>query len=394
MKRLKDFYFRTWRQAVAVLLLTAVGYLVFFHNLGDLLPGYAPSEVASYHASEHFKGIVAHPVDAPYKVLVYGIIHFAPNHLFATRVVAAGIGVLACLLFFVVVHAWFSYRIAFLTTILFATSNGLLHIARLGSPLVLQLALLLLIAGALWLQNTAHRTIALYGTIAVLVAAIYIPGLVWFELLGLVLWRKAVMNELRKLSWPHVTLVSLLGVLFLAPLIRACIIFPSTIRDIFGLPDHLSSITNFGTNLLHTVSSIGFRSYGTSDILLGHTPLLDITQVVLLLLGGAVFFRHWRLARSGFLFAATGLAVVLASLGGSVTTSVLLPLLYIFIAAGLYELLRIWLSVFPKNPFARLTGLFIVICLVLFSVLYQWRAYFIAWPYNAATRTTFSHHEL
>jgi hypothetical protein len=160
-----------------------------------------------------------------------------------------------------------------------------------------------------------------------------------------------------------------------------------------GLPQHLHSIGTMAANFGHTLLAIGIQSEGTPDLWLGHAPLLDIIQLILAAIGIYACARRFRSGRNPFLLLGLLLGIVLISFGGPVAIGLLLPFLYLLVASGLFKLLNDWLAVFPRNPIARFTGIFIACALVFFSVLYQWRAYFIAWPHNTTTRATFRHHQ-
>lgn len=393
MDTLRRFFFRAWRPAILIVVLAAAAYFLFFYRLGSLLPGYSSRELQSLAGASHFKDILAHPLDAPYKLFVYlGV--FLGHHLLVTRVVAAAYGVLTGVLFFAIVRAWFTYRVALLATILFVTSSGLMHVARLGSPLILQLAPLLIMAAGLILRRSRQNILIFYLFAIITASLVYVPGMVWFELGGLLLWRKDIRLRLGHIArrW-HKLLALLLMLAVLAPLIRACIIFPSQIRAVFGLPEHFASLPSILTNFWHMLLAIGIRSDSAPDLWLGHAPLLGIIQIILLIGGVYSFLRHLKLLRTLFLIGGLVGGLILASLNGPVTIAVILPFLYLLIAGGLYELLHEWLAVFPRNPIARFTGIGIVCIVVFFSVLYQWRAYFVAWPHNSITRATFSHRQ-
>lgn len=387
--KFRSFYFKAWRPTVVVGVLAAIAYFVFLHKLGTLLPGYSSTEAATLASASHFRDIVANPLNAPYKLLVYLGIYFGHHGLLVTRIAAAIFAIGATTLIFLVLRAWFTYRVALLGTILFATSSALMHIARLGSPLILQMSPLVILAAGLGFIRFRQRTLMFYVVIAVAMTLLYVPGLVWFELAGLALWRRDISPGFKQLVWWHKLLGGLLALAFLAPLVRAFVLFPSQLYTFFGLPQHLPSIATIGENALHTVSSVVLRSNGSPELWLGHAPLLGVIQSALLLAGIYTFTRHFRLSRSLFMLFGIVISLVLISLGGPVSIGMLVPYLYLLIAGGLYELLHEWLSVFPRNPIARFAGVTIVCTLVFFSVLYQWRSYFVAWPHNDKTRATF-----
>ena len=391
MKTLKSFFFHAWRPGILILVVGLAAYFVFFYKLGSLLPGYSLNESYTYHSATHFKDVVAHPLNAPYKIPLYIGEKLAGHTLIAGRIIAASIAVIMTLLFFMIVKRWFTYRVALLSTILFATSTALLHVSRLSSPVILEMATLGLISIGFWYNTSKRRMLVMILGVVMCATLLYIPGIFWFELFGFIFWRKKLLGEYLKLSWQYQTLGYLGTILLLAPLIRAFIIFPSEMLLWLGLPEHLPAIHTVASNLVHNILSIGIRSYGSPELWLGHTPILDVIQVVLLIGGVYVFFfRHINLARNAFLLVGMSVTIILSSLGGPIGIAMLVPFLYLIISGGIYVLLHEWLAVFPRNPIARLTGIAVVCVLVSFSVLYQWRSYFIAWPHNKATRSSFN----
>jgi hypothetical protein len=149
-------------------------------------------------------------------------------------------------------------------------------------------------------------------------------------------------------------------------------------------------MTHIGSQLTQNILGITVRSNGNPLFWVGHAPLLSAVEVILGALG-AYYLSREAPRRGLFLFICAVLGIVLISIGGPVTLACLVPVLYLFIATGLDHLLGQWLSVFPRNPVARTAGMGVVCIMLLFSVLYQVRAYYIAWPHNDATRQAFHH---
>ena len=82
-------------------------------------------------------------------------------------------------------------------------------------------------------------------------------------------------------------------------------------------------------------------------------------------------------------------SMFLVGLGGVVSLSAPIAILYLISATGITFLLKEWLSMFPINPIARILGIGLVTVAVLISAVYGIRSYFIAWPHNTVTKTTF-----
>ncbi len=386
------WFFRLWRPAVLLLTLAAVVYLLYFRRLGILLPGYATPEINTYLQASNWHNIAVNPINAPYSVVLWLIAAVLHHNLVATRLIAAGFGILAVVAFFAVIRPWYSFRIASLGTLLFATSAGFLHMARLGTPQILQMSVLALLFGVLWYRRSREHRILIGYCLAVLCALLwYIPGMIWFEVLGLCFLWRTVAGQLQRMPKKHVLAWAGLFAVTLVPLGLATARKPELLLAAAGLPHNLDALSHLATNFAHAVLSIGIYSSSGPLIWLGHMPLLNAAERVLMALGLYVYLFQQR-SRSGFfLLGATLLSLGLISCGATVGFATLVPLLYLFVVHGLDYLLKLWFTVFPRNPIARYSGVAIICVLLCFSILYQTRAYFIAWPHNTGTRETFSH---
>jgi hypothetical protein len=211
----------------------------------------------------------------------------------------------------------------------------------------------------------------------------------WFELIGVALVWRSLWAQLHRTKRFHVA--GSLGVflLILAPLIVASIRDPHVALSAAGLPQHLGTLKDFGTNLLHNALGIGIYSNGSPLVTVGHVPLLGVAERVLMVLGLYAYLWRGRSVRAWFITGTAVISLLLMSLGGGVGFAMLLPLLYLLVVHGLDHFLSRWLFVFPRNPIARLAGVGVVCAMLFFSVLYQVRVYFVAWPHNPTTQAAF-----
>jgi hypothetical protein len=256
--------------------------------------------------------------------------------------------------------------------------------------MILQMAILLLVATGIWWHSTKKNTLFGYCFVAILAGLLYIPGMIWFELLVVGLSYQKILEGVKTTSWLNRSTAGGLFVVLVVPLLWALLKQPHLISAFAGLPTHFASLGVIFHNLLDSVLAIAIHSNGKPELWLGHAPLLNIVEFMLLALGSVVLIKRHSRIRTYFMGGAIIISLVLTSLGGPVTISSTLPLLYLVIGIGLYELLQRWLNVFPRNPFARFTGVFFICLLILFSVLYQYRAYFLAWPHNIDKKQTFT----
>jgi hypothetical protein len=391
METIKKLYLRSWRGIVLALSLAATAYLLYFHRLGSLVPGYSTPELETLRLTDRWQSILSDPINAPYKLFAWLFTAEFHHSILALRVVSSCFGILILSLFYIAVRTWCTYRSAYLATAMFATSAGLLHFARLGTGDILQMSLLGLLDVVIWYRyRSKHRMWVGYLIVALFALLWYIPGMLWFEVLGMLALQKIIINQLRRAKTIHLVGLSAILIVVWAPLAVAIIRNPRLFLEVVGLPQKLGTLTHVGTYAWQNLSSIVIHSYGPSVLWVGHAPLLDAVEVIIGLLGIYYIVRNAP-ARRTFLLGSAVIGLLLASLGGSVSIAPLVPILYLCIANGIDNLLGQWLSVFPRNPVVRIAGIAVVCIMIFFSVLYQVRTYYVAWPHAPATRQTFNH---
>lgn len=385
------FYLRLWRPALLVVSLALIAYLLFFHRLGNLLPGYSALEQQTFASASNWHTILHNPIDAPYKLAVWVQTGLAHQGLLAPRVAAASLGVLAAACFFAVVRSLYQFRTAFLASILFASSAGFLHYARLGSSQILQMGILVFVVAVFWYRRQQRFQLTLgYGLVLLCAVLCYVPGLIWFELFALALLQRGLRRRIAHLAPFQIAAGLVLFLVVLAPLLWAIIKQPHLALVATGLPPTMSALEHLPLNTLKAILSVGVRSNGNPTFWVGHVPLLNVIELALGLVGAYFYIYRERSARTIFLVGSVVISVVLIGAGGSVGFASLIPLLYLFIASGLDHLLGQWLSVFPRNPIARYTGVGLVCIMLFFSALYQVRSYFVVWPNARVTQQTFN----
>lgn len=376
---------------LVVLSLGLVTYLLYFNRLGSLVPGYSADEISTYYQASNWHHIASNPINAPYAVFVWLFTALLHHHVLATRVVAAGFGVIVACLFYAIIRQWYSFRISFLGTLLFATSSGFLHFARLGTGQVLQMFVLAFIAFLVWYQHerTYHKFVG-YGLVAVLALLWYIPGMIWYEAFGALVLRGHAKQRWQTTPRKHLVGWAVTFLLMLAPLIAASIGNSHILLQTAGLPTSLDTAKHIVTNLRAAMLAASAHGVSTPLLWIGRAPLLTASELILGALGLYAYLYQDRSPRAVLLTGMAALSIILIGLGGEVGLASLIPLLYLFIIHGLRQLLGQWLTVFPRNPIARFTGIGIICLMLCFSILYQVRAYFVAWPHTSATLQTYT----
>lgn len=383
---------KLWQFTSTAVIVGAALALLLISNIETLLPGYSVIEIQSAKANS-VAAIIDSPINAPYRVVALVVNKIINEPLLAGRISAAIFGILTIGLFYIGVRHWHAPRTAFLTTVLFACSAWFLHIARLGAPdILLPFSILLLAVASYWIATAEHSKFSYLTAIFAVAVTIYTPGIVWFILLGLIIRHRDLRLIKRRLALSYrITLYVLIAGLIVIPLLHGITKDPKLIMSLLGLPEHWPSVIQIVKNLL--LIPVNLFMWASSNPLthVGTAPIVDAFVAIASMLGIYYYFKFRSLARAKLLAACVGIGAVLIAIQGPVSIAILLPMIYILVAGGISLLLGQWLTVFPKNPFAKSIGILIITIAVSISCAYNLRAYFIAWPNNTDTKREFAH---
>ena len=158
-------------------LLAIIVLALLFWRLGTTVPGYSPSELAVYHQSSSLHTLLTNPTDLPYTGLVHLAIRLHPHSFLVVRIVSAVLGAVMAGIFYWLMQHWHGQRIAWMATILFATSTRFLHTTRLGTPQILLLGLFALMAYGVWLKERLRPRFALPVGLFLACLLLYVPGM-------------------------------------------------------------------------------------------------------------------------------------------------------------------------------------------------------------------------
>jgi len=376
----------------AVLLVFLAGLLLY--KLGSLVGGLSRNEYVAAGTPLGWHSIYHQPYNLPLDLvssLVYGL---APDHgQTLSRLPNALFGAASVICFAWLIRLWHGARTALFATLLFMTSAWVLHASRLASFDVLYLwGMTSLLLGHAQLQRHGDRPLVVYANLILWSFLLYVPGMVWLVLASLVIQWKVLFEALQDFeSAVHRTFQGLLAIWWW-PLLLLGLTRHGALQQWIGLPAHFAQ---FGTILKQFVAvpvHLFIRGPQYPDIWLGRAPILDIFTLVACVVGIYFYATHLGATRSRLLTTFLVVGGLLVGLNGPVGLSLLVPILYVCVATGIAYLLLEWMKVFPVNPFARGLGLLLVSIAVALSCTYNLRSYFVAWPHNVVTMSTFRYH--
>jgi hypothetical protein len=391
---LRRYVMAHWQTLAGITSLLAVSIFLLFWRLNTLVPGYSPNEINTYVQGQSFHNILTNPTNLLYTGIidVAGFLHL--HHILIGRIISGLIGLGVVGMFYWLIQNWHGRRIAWMATILFVTSSRFLHTARLGTPQILLFGLFFLVAYGFWLKERKQKLrFALPAALVITCLLVYTPGMIWFIIAGIIWqWRTIVDKVAKTPLWlTGVAIVPVLALLF--PLVWSIVKHPKLAETFIGLPQpfpHISTILhnlwNIPLQLFYTHSTI------TSDLGTPALLTLDSLAIVMFIFGAYLYLKHFKLVRTNFLIGIFVIACALISLG-TMSVSVMLPFIYMIVAAGISYLLGQWLDVFPRNVIARSTGIVLLSFIIALSCTYNLRRYFVAWPTSTNTRQIFSRHQ-
>lgn len=390
MRKLRLFFADRLRQLiVAAVAAGACGWLLMY-RLGDLTPGLGAGEQAAHSPAANLHLIWQDPLLLPLQLLRL-LVSLAPLHgALAARLPSVILGAMTVAMFTAMARVWYGTRTTYFAAALLASAPWFLHLARTASAAIVYpwAVLLLLLFYSHWQRS--ERAFWLWLSPLLCGLLLYVPGMIWFVIIGIIWQWPSYQAAWQALGKPGRLLGIALWPLSLGWLGFSLWRTPRLLLDWSGLPAHwlapLAILRRFATTWVH----IAVRGPQPAQQGIGYLPLVNVLVVTMAVAGAYFYLTHWRSPRSRLLAATLLLGTALVAIGGPVSSSLLLPLIFLLAAAGIAYLLHDWLKVFPKNPLARTVGYGLLSLTVAFAVFYNLRQYFVAWPLDPATRSAFS----
>lgn len=392
MKYTKNALFGISRNIMLSMLGLLIVSFLMLYQLVTITPGLSSREIDVYNSANSLSMISSDLVNAPYKLAVLiSTKVFTPE--LGLRLVGAIIGIVSIMLFYLLISNLYSKFIGIATASMFASSSLLLSVTRMATPAVMLLVLLSIISCAVYVRFGKKQDIAWLISTFVIGLSLYTPGILLF-LIPVVIWQykrlKTRFIELDK----NTRILSILIILVLvAPLLIGIATRPATLLELLGFSKHIEPIITMVKYAGVAVASISVISPADSAYWLGRQPILDVFATAMLVLGAFSLIVQHKLSR---FWLVAGIAL-LAILWIGLTTNrysivILLPFIYLVIGSGIELIYTRWQEIFPRNPLAQFLGTSLLVIAIFFSINFQLRRYFVAWPSTISTVETFSEH--
>lgn len=266
------------------------------------------------------------------------------------------LGVLTSIGIFLLIRTWFRRNIAILTTILATTTAHFLFLVQDGTPAILFsfLAIWILFAATYVTRKKLFGTFWKALTGVLMATALYVPLGIYLVLaiLTTAFFHPHIRHVLTRFARPRLIIAVILGFVAITPLVYASIIDYHVALRLLGLAD--SPI-----NLLANIKQVAHDLFGflspPDDYLL--QPIYSLGLVLLILVGcyKLVTYKHTARSYITLLLAGTTIPIIIFN---PIHIHNLFPLAVLMVALGVATLITDWYKLFPRNPYARVVGLF------------------------------------
>jgi hypothetical protein len=388
MHQTKILFGLLWQKLAIFAAVLAAAFSLLFYRLDrpSLLSG---KEINTVFDSQNIHRLLHNPLNAPYNLIEHFILSYHNTIVFA-RLTGVIIGIAVVLLFFFILKFWLSIYYALAGSLMFASTSWFLHTARFNSPNILLLLILAPLACGLWLKHSHKRGLVILVSAVVIGLSLYVPGLVWFILAGILIQNRTLIHELKHtVKWVPI-MALLIFIIIISPLGWWLIQHPANFKLFIGIPRTINWDWKLLLNLARVPGEVFVRGSINPATWLGHIPLLNVFESVMVVLGIYTFWQNRKLDRTRVVAIAIAISLFLITLNGPSELTLLLPFMYMLMAAGLVYMWDLWHGVFPTNPVAKSTGIIILVVAILFSCTYHLREYYVAWPNNPQTLTAYS----
>lgn len=397
-KKLKTWLSRLdWSYLGVIILAVIAAIFALTYRLSGLT-GHklAIAEQNNFAASSSLHDLLINPLFLPYKLVEWIIVHLGGwEHIFSLRLTSVIFGLLGLWLFLSIARRWFNKPTYIIATIIFGTSLWQLHFGRISLPLILYMVAPLALIRTLILVREAKMStnkLLLAIVLALVIGlSLYVPGM-WLLWLTVLIWqRKMLMKLAGKLDKTNLMAIAAGSLIILLPLIYGLAHAPDLALSWLGYSSPISGVLA-GLVLIIKLPAYLFV-YGPNlppDLWLGRQPVLDAFSAAMALTGLYFYVRNFRLRQAkllGFLLASAW-ALFIASNSGLL--GLIVGPVYLLVAAGVGHLLLLWKKIFPRNPFAYGSAVFLLSIAMIIAVIYTTRSYYVAWHYHPETRQAFS----
>ena len=387
--RINDLWFYKYRYQIGYCGLFISYIVIILYTILVAPRGLTASEINSAYESSQFSFanlFSADIVNAPYKLFQGLSISLFGLSTFSIKLPSLIISALALFGIIKLTNKWFSPGIATLASVIAIASSQFFFLAQNGSPEILYILypVLILYFGATFI-SAKNKIPSIIAFSTLLGLSLYTPLGVYI-LLAMILTIFAhphLRFLIKKTAKKQSALVFIILPLLIAPLLIAIFRDFNIAKELIGIPDSLNIFDNAKDLFSHLFS---FSSPSDNGIL---SPIINSTSLILI--GVGLFFTlSSRYTSRSYLINIWSLILFSVCLINPNSATILFTPILILTVSGLQSLVHTWYTLFPKNPYARVTGLLPVVVLVVSLLFTSFENFRLNYTYSPTILTNFS----
>lgn len=328
-------------------------------------------------------------INLPYHVLQKLSIYLFGFTEFSIKLPSLALALLTSLGIVILLSMWFKRNNAIATAAIMMMTSQFLFISQDGTPLVLFifLSIWLFIFAMLVSRRWVMSTVWKVGLFTFAALMLYVPLGIY---LILALATAALLHPhlryiLRHMSAWKITLSALLALGILTPLIFALINTPSIGLQLLGVPPSMPDIKHNVISLFTT----SFGVYATSTDVYG-APIYRLGVIMLMIAGVYYLLTAKYTARSYIVWTWILLISPFIILNPQYVNYTFI-IATLIVGMGTNFIISSWYSLFPRNPYARVSGLLLIGIVVIGIISSSINSYFHTYAYTRAVRSAYNH---
>lgn len=325
-------------------------------------------------------GTLAAP-DLPFHLLQKVSLELFGVSMLSIKLPAMLLATITGLALFFLLRRWFKPNATILTLLITGTTSQFMFVAQSGTPLILYAtytALILLFA-SLIVQMARASWLWQFLLLLTISLSLYTP---FFIYINLVLFIIGIIHPhtrnyiFRRIKSFNKLFTAVLLLVFIAPLAYLCIRTPAFFWA-------LTTVDIASVDIIANLKTLVQTYFWPRPFVSGGQmlPLMDFSAIALTLLGFMKTVQHHHTTRAYIIFTWLSLSLPLLILQPHLTIIITAPL-FILLAIGIETLMKEWYRLFPRNPYARITGLFLLVCLIGVMVMSGVERYLGTYRYN------------
>ena len=274
------------------------------------------------------------------------------------------LSIITGLALFFLLRRWFKPNVSVLSMIIMVATSQFLFIGQNATVEILYITYttLTLLFATLVIQHAKFSQLWRIALALTVIFSLFTPYF-WYINLGLLAIaiahphpRHFIFSRKYHVQWLPATCVA---VVFVAMIAYLCIKSPQLLQD-------LLDINSLNFNLLENLRAIFYLYFNINPYIVnGHiTPVMDFSVIFLIIFGLLKTLQNFYLARSFMVWSWLLLTLPLIIFQPQLSALLIIPC-FILLAIGIESLLSEWYGLFPRNPYARITGLVLISSLVL-----------------------------